>query len=522
MIRKLQQKLWTFFLLVFLLFLSSCGGGDGGPSNLASDYGKMNQSVFDPLAREIDQREEVLTNSFNSPQMSSLVSDFADFAENYDSGSSLVAVAEPFCKIGGIYSMDIFVNSTPKDPQGGYGLGGPDPLEYQKRTRIFSCHTTQYQLHTLRIPSVWKDANLVLYCGDGGLINFEKVLVDVIASKVKTYKTCVIKNLDLKEHNTILYSLESGNATLDSDEDYFFDTQNPQNNKFVEGLTYEGEENGVYLFKSDDDREYYVDYVGEDKVLSMRTFKTALDFQLLSGTGMPDSFQNSRVALFRSHGAGNYIYGYETSLSILEYGRNEEDEPSVQSTHPVYRILFSSGYAFDADKCLQYLASYDAEVSENYEQAKVLCDPQGQIFINTEKIDAELGEGAAYNLFKNIILATDPGTFDSDASSEGTLSSQGPTGGVDLNIWERPDLENGGQPTPGGNFWLTHCLVRDLEFPLDMILEKDESVGMYSTTGGENVDCAANSQVRTCLGLNQLDGNGEYKYLRCTSTETAP
>lgn len=83
-------------------------------------------------------------------------------------------------------------------------------------------------------------------------------------------------------------------------------------------------------------------------------------------------------------------------------------------------------------------------------------------------------------------------------------------------------MENGGQPTPGGNFWLTHCLVRDLEFPLDMILEKDESVGMYSTTGGENVDCAANSQVRTCLGLNQLDGNGEYKYLRCTSTETAP
>lgn len=203
---KISSRTTISFILVFLLSIITLSA--------LSSAGMLRQTIYSPFETQIDIQEK----GFNSERTSTPKPTFTTVSDRFrDFKVYSFDDAEPFCKVGGQYKANIYLDAR------GPGAGKPDDIESNLTKDLYYCKTTQDMLNRINLPSSWVDDNLLVYCNDGANIVDTKENFDYLTSRANTYKMCVVKNLDLNSNNTILYGYDVGNKIVDSDSSYFYD-----------------------------------------------------------------------------------------------------------------------------------------------------------------------------------------------------------------------------------------------------------------------------------------------------------
>ena len=166
--------------------------------------GELTHTVYSPY----DTVSQTQTAEYDSgltaaPTTTSVIARYKDSIVYEDH------IADPYCKIGGMYTVNVYSD---------YGLGTSNN-DYN----AYYCKTIEDLINLIKIPNSWALDDLLVYCNDGSNINSKSNNFDELMTQMNIYKACVVKNLDLKENNSILYGFEVGNKIVDSDSAYFYD-----------------------------------------------------------------------------------------------------------------------------------------------------------------------------------------------------------------------------------------------------------------------------------------------------------
>lgn len=240
MILDLKRFFKLCFLFAVLFLFSACGGG----SDSGQRFVETEVDVF--LIEDLEELEYNWYHGVKSPYEDYLLLkggkfptgktsnaylttgelSYDEFLDNYEGytgdsatndGGEMSMNPTPYCKIGGNYDYTLH----------SYSRRG-ETYDYDET--LFYCSTTKDLIESAKMPSSWNQNNLVLYCNDGNDINFGKVNLDFITSKMDVYKLCTLKNLDLKDNNTIIFGYEVGNRIIESESNFtFYDNLNFSN-----------------------------------------------------------------------------------------------------------------------------------------------------------------------------------------------------------------------------------------------------------------------------------------------------
>ena len=177
------------------------------------------------------------------------------------------------------------------------------------------CKTTTDLINFGAIPRTWVNDNLILYCNEGREIfnSNENPDLDII-SNLNVYKACIVKNLDLVEHNTIIFGLYSGNPIKNP---------SPYTNKdnvplFINALT-KVTQKGISL-----DTKYHTD----SSFFYMSTF-TETDFYPLNYVFQVNKYgvEESRVFIAKSFNGEKVAYGFDDSSDFtIKLSTNDAGE----------------------------------------------------------------------------------------------------------------------------------------------------------------------------------------------------
>lgn len=336
--------------------------------------GELKQTIYDPFNRSIALKQGQYSGGTSSPPGTNVIITqlFSDFINGYNAASLSDQNKEPYCRYGGQYKYNLYNN-----PEHG-GI-------YNQTNNLYYCKTTLDLINQIKIPLLWQNNNLVLYCNDGDLINFKNQNLDFLTSVIGgLYKGCIVKNLDLNDNNTIFYGLTVGDYRVDSDKTYKFD---PKNNVFSDDIT-----NNDYLvnYNNNNNSDMYI----------IKNFKENLDTPITNiFSNIPNNFGISRISLFRKYKNSNReIYGYETAAKIAQ--KNAKN--IIKS---VYKINFKN-FNYINKICLSSLSYYKAKILTSYPinpNDEVICN-NNQIIINSNVIDKDKPAKTSLKLFKNIIL----------------------------------------------------------------------------------------------------------------------
>lgn len=218
-IRRNYFSISIVVALLFLFFSVYAGGGTGGSTGGAAPSppppkdpggeGILIQTIYSPLGTVLESSTTTYYAGDTEDTTQTIVkSRYKDFAIHYGT-NSLGFNSEPFCKIGGMYRINIYNDPVQKP-------------ELNETVDLFYCKTIKDMIKEIKIPASWESANLVLYCNDGQIINMKDINFEFLTSQMSVYKGCVLKNLDLDSENTIIYGLEVGNKKLDDNPGFLF------------------------------------------------------------------------------------------------------------------------------------------------------------------------------------------------------------------------------------------------------------------------------------------------------------
>jgi hypothetical protein len=237
----LFKKVLLFCLFfVSLFFIIFAGGGGGGTSSSTQtqyhnpDSMPVNK-ILSPLGESIYTETDYIAPNSNSGQRGSvfvlsndffLMPDFFSTSKgsqvlrelSYNLGSNEYIV----CKRGGFYTLDGYKylsESSFKTTSCGKGCSvyHYKPVLSKVNQNYYYCKTTMDLVNEIKVPNNWKNSNILLHCNDGKYeldFNIEKYL------NLNVYKSCFVKNLDLKEDNVIYYVFGVGNYELEKKRDY--------------------------------------------------------------------------------------------------------------------------------------------------------------------------------------------------------------------------------------------------------------------------------------------------------------
>lgn len=193
-----------FILLIVLVLLSVYAGA-------RSMTGNLSLIVFSPFGTILmNETASLKNNDADGAFMTDIkigYEELKDLDSDTPSGNP-----KPYCKLGGAYRVQNKVVTSAQE------ILGNANINYT----LFYCKTTKDLIDKIKIPTSWNNSNLVLYCNDGGMIDFVELSADFLTSLADYYKICVLKNLDKEENNTIIYGFEVGNADVDNDSGYFY------------------------------------------------------------------------------------------------------------------------------------------------------------------------------------------------------------------------------------------------------------------------------------------------------------
>ncbi|MDA3855517.1 MAG: hypothetical protein PF569_04620 [Candidatus Woesearchaeota archaeon] len=192
----LKKTLLSIFLIFGLIFVAT--------SFISA--GVLEHRILSPFGHQVADDATTYESGLRTESTSAIIdnsySEIKEFNDNVD---------EPFCRIGGMYEIEVYNDASPGD--------SPSTNNY----KMYYCKTTQDIIENIDIPASWGgDTNLLLYCNDGGNIKSHEYNFDFITSKANTYKTCILKNMDLNINNTIIYGYDVGNGVVDNYPDYYY------------------------------------------------------------------------------------------------------------------------------------------------------------------------------------------------------------------------------------------------------------------------------------------------------------
>lgn len=173
-----------------------------------SSAGQLVHTIISPFGQPVYTMQTAYFSDLSSQATtSSIIGEYEDY-QNYPEDTK-----EPFCKIGGQYKINVY-----NDPRPG---NSPSNVTYN----LYYCKTTLDLLKVIKIPSNWQEDNLIVYCNDGANINFPMYNFEYLTTKMNAYKSCIVKNLDIPQYNTIVYGYEVGNRIVDNYPEYFFNNE---------------------------------------------------------------------------------------------------------------------------------------------------------------------------------------------------------------------------------------------------------------------------------------------------------
>lgn len=233
----------------------------------------LRQTIYSPFGTIIHsdgQAGNVKTarTSDRTPSYTTVASRFMDF-HIYTSSNKR---NEPYCKVGGQYIANIYLDAR------GPNKGDPDPILYDANKNLYYCKTTEDILNKITIPSTWIDSNLLVYCNDGGTVSYPKTNFDYMTSRANTYKSCIVKNLDLESRNTVIYGYDVGNKFVDSAPANFYDFQTKMG-PIVQGLEIDTETAAIT-----DSTHSVEEWVGE---ITIPFKETTVEYVVYDKEGMP-------------------------------------------------------------------------------------------------------------------------------------------------------------------------------------------------------------------------------------------
>ncbi len=237
---KLISTLLFFILIFGSISISFAGSGGGGGCSINKHYDgdkvwyenkvynreDLPSNIYDPLGNIIYTHNnyftpEILTltnvpNFYTDPESilteynSQIISKF-----NYETGADIANSLKFNCLIGGQYKIDgVYITTE-------YHVDGCDAYYIVQKIPedLFYCKTTKDLFNQIQIPKTWENDEIIVYCNEGLNSNFKMLNIDFLTTKLDTYNSCIIKNLDLKSKNTIIYGFEKGNQIMDYDVD---------------------------------------------------------------------------------------------------------------------------------------------------------------------------------------------------------------------------------------------------------------------------------------------------------------
>ncbi|MFW6009520.1 MAG: hypothetical protein ACOC16_01685 [Nanoarchaeota archaeon] len=194
-----MKKLFLTFLvtLASIIFLFNLSIG-----------GLLEHTIISPFGTSVQDSQADYNSEVTSSQTETSVGDKFKLLNEYDGENP----SEPFCMIGGQYKVRVINDASPGDSL------------YNKTFKLYYCKTAKDILKRIKIPSSWKDHNLIIYCNDGSNLNHQDTNYDYIINQINTYKACAVINKNITENNTILYGFDVGNNLIDEDSKYYFNS----------------------------------------------------------------------------------------------------------------------------------------------------------------------------------------------------------------------------------------------------------------------------------------------------------
>lgn len=371
-----------FSLVLFLsIFVSACGGGGGGgPSGPSSGDGVLQHKIFSPYGDLLDEQQgNYFTGVSAQPSTTVIVSRYRDFGSKYDAGA-LGIFPEPYCRIGGDYTF--YLKNDPK-------VVGTTTVN----NRLYYCKTLNDLLKDIKIPSSWTNKDIVMYCNDGNLINFQNHNIDFLTTKLNNYKVCILKNLDVNDGGTIVYGFEVGNRLLDDNQAYMLNTGNGAG-PLTSAFAFKGSSGGKYVFEHAG-KSYYMTYDNYNKYYAFADSNIGLDTPFTSvfgGYSSTGDFKHARMAFFASYSNGRKAWGHDIPMKYKI--------PGVDSLKSVYKIQV---HGLNSNSCVKMLASYSPKITGALGAGTMVACSGNIILLNSAAIDGSFGQGSALNLFKNIV-----------------------------------------------------------------------------------------------------------------------
>jgi len=343
--------------------------------------GHMGEQIINPLNQISNEVTKPLKSSSKTNFKTEVTTYYKDFADYSIESSKLI------CQIGGNYLLNII--SKPSH-------GTPTFVQ----TNLFNCKTTQDLINLIKIPSSWSNDEIIIYCNDGLDISSKKNNFDFLTSKISSYKSCIVKNIN--KDLTIFSGIDVGNPLIDEEPGRYFDSSSNRGSIINSKFTKISQTSNILKFKDPKDNlNYYFSYDNTNKFYSLRNFNDALDTNI--NTIFTTNIGISRIALHKQlNNGGGIIYGYENSIS---------NKPNLEITNiqPVYEISYNGALNIDSNLCSNYLKKYDAISGKVFQITTPIQCIGSKILINSYQLDRTRygksdGKVDSFNLFKNIIL----------------------------------------------------------------------------------------------------------------------
>ncbi len=269
---------------------------------------------------------------------------------------------------------------------------------YNQNSNPYYCKTTKDLFNEIQIPTSWENSNLLLHCNDGlygGEDNYESIL------SRGHYKSCIVKNLDKKEENTVFFAFDIGNSVIEP-------TRKIEDNPILEKSNLQEESvliNSTNFYSQTfSNKKYPIEffYYKYNETFGATSFVNTVSNVISLNTVFtyPTTESLSRIATFRKIENSSYnkfIYGTEKP-----YRKVFSQTSGISDYLTVYKIEFEN-IDFSQDMCIDTLSHYGS-ISTNFEKNKLILCFDNKIIINPAWAGSiEAQKKKAYEIYLDII-----------------------------------------------------------------------------------------------------------------------
>lgn len=162
---------------------------------------KLGREIRDPYGRVLYNAQKELPKSGSVRYDGSFYSEFGNLIYDYYNkkyGENFKKDEKSFCMIGGTYKDNEIIWDNRW-------------ANLNESLNLFSCPNTMTLLKYVQIPTQWINEKYIVYCNEGLDTYVQEENFDFFLGgrKVQSYRGCVVKNLDRKTNNTIIYGMDA-------------------------------------------------------------------------------------------------------------------------------------------------------------------------------------------------------------------------------------------------------------------------------------------------------------------------